>query len=307
MIDLKVPKNKDHIIIDAKAWVNNSSNTLNVYRMSGRDIPTFISKVVEVYPSTQGLKDTVYKEDTVFLSRLASETAQYRLFEIEQGDKKYCSIPIMQVLGRFKDGEISFDSLYMITDKILVKKVEDVYKDNELFYSNDNTMIGEVVKVGKCRFTENWNPYSLRVKVGDKVLIRDNVSTEIILHGDKYYATEEGMVVGIFRGDNYSLNSLTLINESILLKPYISENVLNSNFIIPNLNYEDEDYTEIYNRNLFKVIAIDKKVKELQEDDIILVDRNLTNYVYFKSEKYFITSGIKLIEGKVTENGERND
>ena len=299
MIDFKVPKHKDSIVVDAKNWLPNTSNKLNIHKISGKDIPTYISKVIEVNPVTEGLKDVVDKGDTVILSRIASETAEYRLFEIEQGDKRYCTIPIMQILGKFKDGDISYNSLYMVTDKIIVKKIEDTYEKNEFVFSEDNTMIGEVVKVGKCRFTKNWNPYSLRVKVGDKVLIRDNVSTEIMLHGETYYATEESMVVGIFRNDNYSLNNLNIINESILLKPFISQNVLNSNFIIPDLNYEDADYTDIYNRSLFKIVALDQKVKELKEEDVVLIDRNLTNYVYFKSEKYFIVNGTESIEGKI--------
>ena len=130
-------------------------------------------------------------------------------------------------------------------------------------------------------------------------MIRDNVTTEITLNGETYYATEESMVVGVFEGNDYSLNSLRLLNDSIIFDSYVAENVLGSSLLTPSMNYENEDITDIYNRDLFKVLASDKSLTKLQRDDIIIVDRSVTNYVYIGTDKYFMLSGMDYIEAKV--------
>ena len=297
MIDFKVPKSKNCVIIDTKKWVQNSSQILTVHRMSGRDIPTYIAEVLCANIERECLQGAVKEGDKVLLTRVASEVAQYRAFEVEVGDKRYYDVPVMQVLGVFRDG-ISFSSLDMLFDKILIKRIEDTTA-GKLQLPDNNTMIGEVIKVGTCRFDKDWKQQKLRVNTGDRVLIRDNVTTEITLNGETYYATEEGMVVGVFEGNDYSLNSLRLLNDSIIFDSYVAENVLGSSLLTPNMNYENEDITDIYNRDLFKVLASDKSLTKLQKDDIIIVDRSVTNYVYIGTDKYFMLSGMDYIEAKV--------
>ena len=295
MIDFKVPRLRDKILIDTKNWVQNSSGcTLGLHRMSGRPLPTYIAKVLEVNAHTEELKNAVQKGDTVLLTRVVSDVSMYKSFSTELDNNSYFNVPIMQILGVFKNGDISINSLKMLFDKILVRKIESKSK---LILSNDNTMIGEVVKVGTCRFDKDWNSSSLTVRAGDKVLIRDNVTTEVYLDGEYYYAVEESMIVSIFTEDKLKFDESMVINNNIILEPYIPEST--SIFLTPNLNYEDEDYTEIYNRDLFKVIRVDSLLTELQEGDIILVNRNITNYVYYNENKYFIISGIENVEAKI--------
>ena len=298
MIDFKIPRTKDCIIIDTKNWVQNSSQMLTIHRMSGRDIPTYLATALEVNAEKEVLKDGVKKGDTVLLTRVASEVAQYRAFELEVGDKRYYDVPIMQVLGKFTDNKISYNSLNMLFDKILIKKV-DTSKIGLLEIPNSNTMIGEVIKVGTCKFDKDWNRQDLQVKVGDKVLIKDNVITEITFGADTYYATEESMVVGKFNSNEFTLENLTLINKSIIFDSYIAETALSSNLLTPLLNFEDEDITDIYNRDLFKVLAVDNSLTDLKKNDIILTDRSVTNYVYIGVDKYFMLSGTDYLEAKI--------
>ena len=299
MISFKVPRIKDCIVIDTKNWLNNSSQILTIHRMSGRDIPTYLATVIEENVEKECLKGYVSKGDTVLLTRVASEVSQYRAFEVEPDDKRYYDVPVMQVLGVFKDNKISYDSLNMLFDKILIKKV-DTSRVGYLDVPNTNTMIGEVVKTGTCRFDKDWNKLDLQVKVGDKVLIRDNVTTEISFGSETYYATEESMVVGIFNSvNNYTLDNLRLINNSIILDSYIAEKAMSSDLYTPLLNFEDEDVTDIYNRDLFKILAIDNSLTKLKKDDIILSDRSVTNYVYIDADKYFILSGMDYLEAKI--------
>lgn len=299
MIDFKVPRAKDCIIIDTKNWLQNSSQILTVHKMSGRDIPTFISKVIDVSAEKDVLRNYINKNDTVLLTRVASEVAQGRAFETEVGDKRFYNVPIMQVLGVFKEGVISYDTLNMLFDKILIKKI-DTTRVGFLDIPNSNTMIGEVVKTGTCKFDKDWNKQELTVKAGDLVLIRDNVTTEIMLGNEIYYATEESMVVGLFNDNkDFSLQNLKLINESIILEQYIPDTTFNTKFLTPSLNFEDEDITDLYNRDLFKVTAVDGSLTKLKKDDIILTDRSVTTYVYIGIDKYFMLSGMNYLEAKV--------
>lgn len=303
MIDFKVPRLKDCILIDTKEWVQNANSIIESRKMSGRTIPTYISKVQELDAERGVFKNVLNKGDTVLLTRVASEIAQYRTFAIEGNDKRYFSVPITQAIGVFKDKEMSLQSFQMLFDKILIKRIKEEELDG-IAISESNTMVGEVVKTGWCRFDKNWNTLPMKTKVGDKVLIRDNVTTEVVLSGETYYATEEAMVVGIFKGGDLNLNSLWVINDNVIFLPYIMEHLYGSVLITPLLNYEDEDTTDIYNRNLFKVVASDSALTKVKKDDIILVDRNVTNYVYLNSKKYFILSGIDCIEAKIEERNQ---
>ena len=85
MIDFKVPRTKDCVIIDTKNWLQNSSQILTIHRMSGRDIPTFLAKAVEVNNSNECFDGAIEKGDTLFLTRVVSEVAQCRPFEVEVG------------------------------------------------------------------------------------------------------------------------------------------------------------------------------------------------------------------------------
>jgi hypothetical protein len=67
----------------------------------------------------------------------------------------------------------------------------------------------------------------------------------------------------------------------------------------PTLNFEEEDVTDIYNRDLFKIVAIDKSLTNLKKDDIILTDRSVTNYAYIGVDKYFLLTGTTYLEAKV--------
>lgn len=297
MLDLKVPKFKDKVVINTKKWVQNYDGSgLGIYRMSGRDLPTYLIKAEEVYDYSERFKGVINKGDLLFTSRISSEVCSYQTFELED-EGSYNSIPIMQVIGTFKENKVSFNNLTLLFDKILVQKKENQYKGFVL--PNSNTFIGEVVKVGTNRFDKDGNSHDLRVSVGDTVLIRDNVTTEIYLDGQQFFATEEAMVVAIFNNSDYKLEEAEIISDSVLMIPYIPEKVGDSVFLTPNLAYEDLDMTDIYNRDLFKVVAVDSNLTKIQKDDILLLDRNITNYVYHGLDKYFIVSGMDLIEAKI--------
>lgn len=297
-IDFKVKRAEDCALIDTKKWVDNASTGITLHRLSGRDIPTGITELKSVYPVKEGLKNIIKEGDLVLISKVAADISQYRKFAVERGDERYFHVPIMQVYGIFKNHNINYDSFQLVTDKVLLKRLEPKYSG--ILKAEDNTMIGEVVKIGTNKFDENWNSKPLTVKVGDRVIVRDNVSTEIYLDGERYYVVEEPTIIGIFKDeDRFELESLRIFNNSILLEPYIPKNICDSIIITPNMNYEDADYTELYNRDLFKVAAVDQELDKIHRNDILLIDRNFTNYVYLGTKKYFTISGLNFVSAKI--------
>ena len=300
-IDYKVPRTEDSILINIDEWKTGDGNLIKKQKISGKVSPTYITEVKKINKSSKFWENfPVFEQDVVLVSRIASDVAPFRSFELlEEG--KYFNVPFSQIMGYFSGNEITIEKLIMVEDKMLVKKIE---KTGESFLDikNPNVMIGEVIKTGTCSLGDNGETrLPKKVHTGNKILIRDNISTEINLNNEKYYALEERMVVGIFH-DGFSLENLELINGSILLIPYTPSTVLNSKLLItPQINYEDLDYSSIYNRDLFQIKYLDKSIKSLEIGDQVLVSRDYTNYVYYGMEKYFIINGKKDIMGKIKE------
>ena len=300
MIDFKVPRSKDKVLIDTKKWIQNSSG-LSIHRMSGRDLPTYIATVLSENIENERLKGTIKEGDTVLLTRVVSDISMSSSFSVGLEGSNYYNVPIMQVLGVFEGNEVSFSTLHMIFDKVLIKKIET---SGSLILPDDQTMIGEIVKTGTCKFSKDWDVLPLPVKVGDKVLLRDNICTEVFLNGEYYYAAEVSMIVGIFQDEEFTLEKADIISESIVMREYIPERALSSSLLTPLMNFEDADLTDIYNRDLFKVVAVDKNLTKIKKDDILLLDRNVANYVYYRENKYFILNGTDYVEAKIEEGKE---
>lgn len=283
MIDYKVKKTEDCIIMDTKNWIQNSM--FEIQKLNGKKSISYITEVIDVHESSSVFKNSKIKKGAyVLLSKVASEIASMRSYEID--NKSYFNAPIMQVMGIFKNNEISLSNLEMLYDKILIKKLE---KNNSLIQIPEtNELIGEVIKIGEKDL--------LKVAIGDVVLVKDNVSTPIRLGEETYYALEEKSVVGIIK------ENIEFINESILMESYVPSKLLNSSVLeTPNINYEDLDYSSIYNRDLFKVKFLDKSIDYLKEEDIVLIRRDFTNYVYLNQDKYFLVNGKDWIEAKIEE------
>lgn len=291
--DYKVKRNEDCILIDIDNWLQNEEQLISIQKISGRLTPTCITEVLDLYiksPQWEGCP--LQKGDKVLISQVATDVAPFRNFKIENNDR-YCNVPFTQVMGTFNN-----NTLTMLYDKVLIKK-EEVQISSLTMKSN--MMVGKVVKVGTNSFDKKGNSVPLQVKIGDRVLVTDNVSTEVTLNHEKYYAVEERMIVGIFKND-LSIENMTLINKSILLKPYIATHVLNSTLLVaPAINYDDLDYSDINNRDLFKIYYIDKNLSKLQKNDIVLLRRDYTNYVYYGQEKFHILNGYEYISAKINE------
>jgi hypothetical protein len=286
--DFNTKRMDNKIQINVREWVQPSDNLVELRKINGRSVVTYISKALTV---GKGITD-IKKGDYALLSKVSCDVATTPTSPYVIDDEYYYDIPYSQVMGIFLSGDVTIDSLKMLNDKVLFKKVEKV-NEHLIELKDSNMMMGEVLNVGN----------SSSVKRGDIILLANNVSTPVYMNGVTYYAAENQAIVGVFRDKkNLKIQNMRVINNSILMKPYIPENVLNSTILkTPDINYEDLDYSNIYNRNLFRVCYFDPSLKSIKYNDIVLLDRNYTNYVYFDNEKYFLINDIKWVSAKINE------
>lgn len=284
IIDYKVSKTEDCSLINVNNWIPTSD--IITQNIKGRISASFVTEVLE-----ENFKEDygVSKGDYILITKVASEIAPMRSYDLNDGNK-YFNLPISQIIGKFTDKKVSLSSLELIEGKVLIERISN--KDSYLFLPETSDMLGRVVKV---------NSKITSIKNESIIILKDNIVTPIRLDGKEYYAADDSNIVGVLNY-GFSVEEIEFINESILLKPYQGKHVLGSKILItPDINYEDLDYSDIYNRNLFQIKLLDKSLKKLAIGDIVLARRDLTNYVYLDNEKYFLLNGKKWIEAKIEE------
>lgn len=291
-IDYDVNRTENCVLIDSDAWIQ-APNVIQQYRLSGRRVITYITKVIDINPVKEAFKGIIKKGDTILVSRVASEVSQYRNYSL-LGNQKYYNLPISQVLGVFEDNIISLGTLRLLFNKVLYEKVS--VNSGILEDTNSCATIGKILKQGPTKLTAKDELVPLSVQINDVALFKDNVSTKITLDGKDYFVAEDESVVCTFT-DKSDLESARFLNGSILMSPYIPEK-LSNHLWTPAMNYEDEDYTDIYKRDRFKIDYIDPNLTVVKKGDIIWVDRNITTYAFCNGKRYFLITGTDHIEFK---------
>ena len=286
--NFNVMRLKNKIQIDIDDWVQPESNLLQFYKMNGKSYVTYMTQIKNLGEGVHGL----VRGDYVLISKVACDIATSPTSPYKFEGKRYYNIPCSQIIGKFKRNVLKLSNLELFKGYIIYKKVER--EGNSFLNIPDvNATIGVILKVS--------NESSL--KEGEVVMLRDNVSTPMRLESSEYFAAEERAIVGVFKdSESLSFSNLDIMNKNILMKPYISKNLLNSSILeTPSITYEDLDYSDVFNRDLFKVCYIDKSLEDIKENEILILNRDYTNYVYFNNEKYFIIDGKKWISGKIIE------
>ena len=284
--DFNVERLKGKIQIDINEWYYPAESLLTVHKISGKSYATSITNAKAVGNGVEG----IHEGDYIFLSKVACDVATTPTVSYKVEDKEYFNVPAEQIIGTFKDNIIDEAHFEIKNKNILFKKILKT-QDSPLYIEEKDTMLGEVIET--C--------VNSVLKIGDIVAIRDNVSTIVKFGETEYYAVEEKFVVGKFK-ESLKIEDMEVLNEYVLMKPYVSKNVLNSTVLeTPFQNFEDLDYSDINNRNLFKVIYVDKSMESINKGDIILVNRDFTNYMYYGNEKYFVMNDKKYVLGKITE------
>lgn len=284
--DFNTSRLKGKVQISINNWVFPEDNLLEIRKITGNSYITYITKALAVGDEVQGIN----QNDYMLLSKVACDIATTPTVAYEFEGEKYFNVPSEQILGVFNNNKVTLSELTLQNKNVLFKRVNKK-QSSSLFIEETNTMLGEVIKVAK----------GSKLKVGDKIVVRDNVSTPVRFGELEFFITEEKFIVGV-TNKGESIEDITILNGYILMKPYIPSHVLNSSILeTPVINYEDLDYSDINNRNLFRVLYVDKTLKDIKEGDILLLSRDYTNYMYYENEKYFVINEEKWISGKILE------
>lgn len=284
--DFNTSRLKGKVQISINNWVFPEGNLLEIRKITGNSYVTYITKALAVGDEVRGIS----QNDYILLSKVACDIATTPTVAYEFEGEKYFNVPSEQILGVFNNNKVTLSELTLQNKNVLFKRVNKK-QSSSLFIEETNTMLGEVIKVAE----------GSKLKVGDKIVVRDNVSTPIRFGELEFFITEEKFIVGI-TNKGESIEDITILNGYVLMKPYIPSHVLNSSILeTPVINYEDLDYSDINNRNLFKVMYVDKTLKDIKEGDILLLSRDYTNYMYYENERYFVINEEKWISGKILE------
>lgn len=276
-LDYKVKRNEDCVLIQVGDWI--SPSFLSFQKINGKKSITCFTRALA---SNLINRDFNIKDGSIIaLTSAASDIAGMRGYEMGDG-VKYFDTPISQIIGTIEGNEITLNNLRIAPTKILMRKINRSH--SILIPADSQEMIGKIVLAGA----------SSGLKAGEEVLIKDNVTTTLRLDGEDFFAADCSNVVGVIGEE------IRFINESILMTSYVPNKLFSSSILVaPELNYEDLDYSDIYNRDLFKIKFLDESIRELSEGDIVLVNRDYTNYVWINDTKYFLINGKKYIEAKV--------
>jgi co-chaperonin GroES (HSP10) len=284
--DFNTSRLKGKVQISINNWVSPEENLLEIRKITGKSYVTYITKALAVGDEVQGIN----QNDYILLSKVACDIATTPTVAYEFEGEKYFNVPSEQILGVFNNNKVTLSELTLQNKNVLFKRVNKK-QSSSLLIEETNTMLGEVIKVAE----------GSKLKVGDKIVVRDNVSTPIRFGELEFFITEEKFIVGVINKGG-SIEDMAILNGYILMTPYISSHVLNSSILeTPVINYEDLDYSDINNRNLFKVMYVDKTLKGIKEGDILLLSRDYTNYMYYENERYFVINEEKWISGKILE------
>ncbi len=292
---------KKNSFLIAHEWEDISSNKIQVVDKSYKTRCNFITRILKLDYDKEVYKYHNLKEgDKVFLSRYMVSAKR---FELGRKKIEYSTLPMLQVLGVFRNEEETLDSLDILDGNILIEPI-NVTQENEVILPQQNSSecnIGRVVKCGKGGFVnieENIRKEML-LKEGDIVLFWQNVSAPLFIEGKNYTCIGDYSVVATFPSE-YQINfaNMKMFNSRVLLKE-VDEVKING-VIIPKLDLEEIEFSS---RPLdrFKVVLVNKNEYNLKKGDTIVIEPHRLKNVYFKGAQLFTVEDIDDIEAIIYE------
>ena len=306
-ISVKVHGNRsmDSVVINTEYWIVNPTNYIVGVDRKGRVATTYITAVLGENVEYDAFKSlNIAEGDVVLLSKYGVNYVRTVHFTLPMSNIIYGNVHVQNIIGRFKDGLIDLNNFEVFPHQVLCKEIKipaskDILRTDE----NANTIIGEVTHCtdkryylhGKCKVIPS------DILVGDKILMIDNTSTDLMIQGEKYIHVPEHKIVGKFRRDNnYTMDNLLPLENMIVMEEYELDRIQGSrNIKAPVVDLVVEDVSEVYNRDLFRVVKAGCKIKNLQSGDIVYANRDMTEYVIIDGKKYFVLEGTDSIWCKV--------
>lgn len=287
--DIANTKYYGHVMININDWI--STSVLRQINLRGKVLPTKITKVVKVNPAPAYRPLPIKEGDVIALSAIATRIGLLRGFNIPGDTNDYASVHMSQILGYFKNGDITIDSFVPLYDKVVMKKVE-VRDSSFIDIADDNMSVGEVIATGEGGFDSDWKRREMKVKVGTRVLIRDNVSTSLLLDGETYYVTDDKYVLGEFPTKEYTLDNFVPYDDVNIFKEY-EEEMLQGGVLFKPVYDKDVEISQSYQDNIFELV-VSKDI----EPGIYYISRFDTEYVKFKGKTYFVVNKDKIMAKK---------
>ena len=280
LFDIANTKAYGHVIINSEDW--HSPEPLVLTNLKGKVIPTNITTAVGINPAPAYRPLPFKVGDLIALSGLATRITSYLPFKLPDDPTIYSSTHLSQVIGYFVDNKVDYDNFIPIYDKVMFKPIE-VKQSDFLYLSDDNLSVGVVVKTGDGGFNDDWDRVPMNFKVGDVVLVRDNVSTRVTLGQEDYYVVDDKFIMGKFESeDKLNIEDLKLCEGVHLFEEYEDDTIEGSTLYKVPMGDED-DISQTYQNMLFKLVKSDEV-----PEGIYYINRIDTEYVKFKNKTYFV-------------------
>ena len=281
------------ILINAHNWLANTSNDIIGLNSRGGIANNYITEVLDTNIENEHYASTIAAGDTVMLTSVASRLYCSHTFTIPVGfdNIDYTDIPVSHIVGKFEKNKISFSTFKVLSNFVMLERLNDVdtSRAGVLQTTTKTKTICKVVKVG---------PDVEYLKVGDIVLIRDNVSTDTMLDGKPYSIVTEDMVAGVFNTSDFNsslYDNLVLRHNFILMEEYQPNNAAGSSVII-NPQYDasqDEGMSAIYSETTYKVLL--SNVADIIKDDIVYMPRAAVEYITYRGMRYYLAQNSNFV------------
>lgn len=287
-------RSENCVMINTENWYVNDSNVIVEFNSRGGVSNTFITEVLA--ENLTDYKGEIGAGDVILITAVAAKLYAARPFSIPIGldSTKYTDIPFKHIIGKFEKN-ISLNSLHLLGDFLLLERLKGV-DDRENGFCVTTNYTDSVYRVVKKAGSVKVN--------SDVILLRDNVTTPIMLEGVQYYAASEKDVVAGFvvNAGEYTVSTIdTVYNRHIMCEDYQTQ-FANEGDTIYKASYdldEQEWLSESYNENRFKVVVSGNE--KFKKDDVLYIIRESLEYCTFGGTKYYVSCNDKFILAKLDE------
>ena len=294
--DIEGSRSENCVLINTEQWFVNDSNMIVEFNSRGGVSNTFITEVLAENLSEEH-KGEIGAGDVILITAVAAKLYGARPFSIpiDLDSTKYTDIPYQHIIGKF-EGKISFSTLHLLGDFLLLKRLKnvDTREDGFCVTTEYTDSVYEVVKKASS------------VEVTSKVvLVKDNVVTPIMLEGIQYYAVSFKDVVAGFdvNAGEYTVSTIGTVYNHYMIAEDCQTQFANEGSTIYKAGYdleEQEWLSESYNENRFRVVL--SMLDGIDANDIIYAIREAFEYCTFGGTKYFVMDNKRFILAKLKEN-----
>lgn len=294
--DIEGSRSENCVLTNTEQWFVNDSNMIVEFNSRGGVSNTFITEVLAENLSEEH-KGEIGAGDVILITAVAAKLYGARPFSIpiDLDSTKYTDIPYQHIIGKF-EGKISFSTLHLLGDFLLLKRLKnvDTREDGFCVTTEYTDSVYEVVKKASS------------VDVTSKVvLVKDNVVTPIMLEGIQYYAVSFKDVVAGFDVDagEYTVSTIGTVYNHYMIAEDCQTQFANEGSTIYKAGYdleEQEWLSESYNENRFRVVL--SMLDGIDANDIIYAIREAFEYCTFGGTKYFVMDNKRFILAKLKEN-----